>query len=322
MRPCRYDPKLSAYEALEGNFSCDHTPLAPLGSKAIAHDTPQQRATWVPHGHCGWLAGPAMDHCRCFTIFNPKTRGTSIVNTFHWSESNRFSVPRITPEEQIVTAAKNLATAIKSGPLLNIPSPTLQTDIDKLCKIFQETADRISTTKLAPTSKESSETLNQFATPEEGTTHPRVIEDDSRPRVRIVKSSEKSKPEPAPNPTNSLPTETKKPISSISKSMPKVIAPTYVHKPLPVKNHRYLTRAIVAAAANTTQLEQRQTQSPAPVTHQLLTDIANPPNVLRYKHLIRTNDRSIWEQSMCNELGWLSQGYKSIKGRNTIFFID
>ena len=53
VRPCRYNPKLSAYEALEGNFSYNHTPLAPLGSKVIAHDTPQQRATWAPHGHYG-----------------------------------------------------------------------------------------------------------------------------------------------------------------------------------------------------------------------------------------------------------------------------
>ena len=41
VRPCRYNPKLSAYEALEGNFSYNHTPLVPLGSKVIAHDTPQ-----------------------------------------------------------------------------------------------------------------------------------------------------------------------------------------------------------------------------------------------------------------------------------------
>ena len=29
----------------------------------------------------------------------------------------------------------------------------------------------------------------------------------------------------------------------------------------------------------------------------------------------------MWEQSICNELGCLSQGYKSIKGNDTIFFI-
>ena len=65
-----------------------------------------------------------------------------------------------------------------------------------------------------------------------------------------------------------------------------------------------------------------QLQSLAPVTYQFLIDIINPPSLLKYKHLIKTKDKAIWELGMCNELGCLSQGYKSIKGRNTIFFID
>ena len=39
-RPCRFNPKLSACEALEGSFSYNRTPLAPLGAKIIAHDAP------------------------------------------------------------------------------------------------------------------------------------------------------------------------------------------------------------------------------------------------------------------------------------------
>ena len=34
VRPCRFNPKLSAYESLEGSFSYNRTPLAPLGSKS------------------------------------------------------------------------------------------------------------------------------------------------------------------------------------------------------------------------------------------------------------------------------------------------
>jgi len=91
---------------------------------------------------------------------------------------------------------------------------------------------------------------------------------------------------------------------------------------MPIPLHRYPTRAKAAAAANATQMEQHQLQSPAPVTHQFLTDIVNPPSLLKYKQLITTEDKDIWELGMCNELGRLSQGYKSVKGRNTIFFID
>jgi len=99
------------------------------------------------------------------------------------------------------------------------------------------------------------------------------------------------------------------------------IEPTYMHQPKPITIHRYPTRATVARAAKSTQLEQKQLDSPSPVTYQYITDIVNPPSFLKYKQLIKTKDRAVWEQGMCNELGRLSQGYKTIKGKNTIFFI-
>ena len=187
VRPCRYNPKLSAYEALEGNFSYNHTPLAPLGSKVIAHDTPQQRSTWAPHGHYGWLVGPAMDHYRCFTVFNPKTRGIAIASTFHWSESNRFSVPRISKEEQLVVAAKNLTSALKDGPLPCIPNQNLKSKIDLLCNIFKEASENIITTKLSPIQKESAEELSSIGAPKPSTIKPMIEKNDQHPRVEESK---------------------------------------------------------------------------------------------------------------------------------------
>jgi len=69
------------------------------------------------------------------------------------------------------------------------------------------------------------------------------------------------------------------------------------------------------------QLEQSQLNHPASVTHHFLTDIVNPPSLLKYKNLIKTADKDIWENGMYNKLGRLSQGYGNIKGKNTIFFI-
>ena len=62
MLPFRSNPKLSAYSSLEGKFSHNHTPLAPLGAKVIGFDSPTIRQTWAPHGHYAWLIGPALDH--------------------------------------------------------------------------------------------------------------------------------------------------------------------------------------------------------------------------------------------------------------------
>ena len=71
-------------------------------------------------------------------------------------------------------------------------------------------------------------------------------------------------------------------------------------QPIPTVSYRYPIRATVAAAANTTQMEQMQLQSPAPVTYQFLIDIVNPPSLLKYKHLIKTKDKAIWELGICN----------------------
>ena len=42
-------PKLSAYTALEGEFSYNHILLAPLRSKVIVHDLYDKRRNWIPH---------------------------------------------------------------------------------------------------------------------------------------------------------------------------------------------------------------------------------------------------------------------------------
>ena len=104
-------------------------------------------------------------------------------------------------------------------------------------------------------------------------------------------------------------------------TLPSAIPPTHMFQQNPTAIHRYPTRFKTARAAQSTQLEQSQINNPQPVAYQYLTDIANPPSLLKYKDLIKTSDKIIWERGMCNELGRLAQGYKDIKGRNTIFFI-
>ncbi len=43
LRPCRQNPLLSAHEALEGSFSFDATPMAPLGTEVLVHMKPNRR---------------------------------------------------------------------------------------------------------------------------------------------------------------------------------------------------------------------------------------------------------------------------------------
>ena len=56
------NPNLSAHEQLHGIHDFNATPLAPPGTKCIAHEKSSQRGTWAPHGQHGWYVGAAPEH--------------------------------------------------------------------------------------------------------------------------------------------------------------------------------------------------------------------------------------------------------------------
>ena len=60
---------------------------------------------------------------------------------------------------------------------------------------------------------------------------------------------------------------------------------------------------------------------PSPIFNFDTYNIENPPNELKYKDLIQSKDKHLWVQSICNELGCLSQGFRYVKGNNTLYFI-
>ncbi|KAL7480206.1 hypothetical protein ACHAW6_011040 [Cyclotella cf. meneghiniana] len=65
MRPCTQNPNLSAHEALEGMFSFDATPMAPIGTECMVHVKPNRRHTWGYHSIKAWYFAPALNHYRC-----------------------------------------------------------------------------------------------------------------------------------------------------------------------------------------------------------------------------------------------------------------
>jgi hypothetical protein len=77
----RLNPKLSAYAQLHGNFDFNLTPLAPPGTKIVAHNKPDKRNSWDPHGNTGWYTGPTMEHYRCYEVYIPKTQAYRIADT-------------------------------------------------------------------------------------------------------------------------------------------------------------------------------------------------------------------------------------------------
>ena len=69
LQTSRSDPSKSAYEALEGKFDYNKTPLAPPGTKALIYEAAARRASWAPHAVDSWYLGPAMKHYRCGHYF-------------------------------------------------------------------------------------------------------------------------------------------------------------------------------------------------------------------------------------------------------------
>ena len=84
LRPSRMNPKHSAWSQIHGHFNFNRTPIAPLGTKVLVHEKPQNRASWDPHRVEGWYIGPALESYRCFKTYIPKTRAERITDTVAW----------------------------------------------------------------------------------------------------------------------------------------------------------------------------------------------------------------------------------------------
>jgi hypothetical protein len=65
LRPCRQNPLLSAHKALEGSFSFDATPMAPLGTEVLVHMKYNQQQMWGYHESKAWYLLHAANHSCC-----------------------------------------------------------------------------------------------------------------------------------------------------------------------------------------------------------------------------------------------------------------
>jgi hypothetical protein len=88
LRTSRINTKLSAATHIYGQYDFNRAPMAPPGTRIIAHETPNRRRTWAPHGQDGWYIGPALEHYRCYTVYITKTRGDRIVETVDFFPRN------------------------------------------------------------------------------------------------------------------------------------------------------------------------------------------------------------------------------------------
>ncbi|KAL7550663.1 hypothetical protein ACHAWF_013882 [Thalassiosira exigua] len=85
LRPCRINPKISAYTYLECHHDYNHVPFVPMGWRALVYEDPERRASWAYHGVEGFAVAPAPDHYRCTTCWIPSTGGERKSDTVMFS---------------------------------------------------------------------------------------------------------------------------------------------------------------------------------------------------------------------------------------------
>ena len=77
-------PLLSAWEAFNGPFNFDTTPLGPIGFRVLIHNKPSTRASWAFRARDGFYVGPALLHYLCFQVVDTTTKYTLISDTIEF----------------------------------------------------------------------------------------------------------------------------------------------------------------------------------------------------------------------------------------------
>jgi hypothetical protein len=123
LRTSRINPKLSVATHIFGQYDFNRAPMAPPGTRIIAHESPNRGRTWAPHGQDGWYIGPALEHYRCYTVYITKTRGDRIVETVDFFPE-KITLPFPSAQDLATQAAADLTHALlhpqPAGPFCKI----------------------------------------------------------------------------------------------------------------------------------------------------------------------------------------------------------
>jgi hypothetical protein len=155
LRTSRINPKLSAATHIYGQYDFNRAPMAPPVTRIIAHETPNRRRTWAPHGQDGWYIGPALEHFRCYTVYITKTRGERVVETVDFFPKH-FTLPFPSAQDVATKAAAELTHALlhqqPAGPFCKVgDEQTLA--LKRLADIFVGARRQTSRVVIPPTKR-------------------------------------------------------------------------------------------------------------------------------------------------------------------------
>lgn len=169
LRPSKLNPKISAYNLINGTFDFNKTPLAPAGTKTIVHDSCKERASWAKHGSCGFYIGPALHHFRCYKNFMVTTKSIRTSNTVEFFPvkcENHY----LSEVEQINILIQDLITIV-SNPTRNVPSIEYGDELNNALRTMQ---------RLMCCNADGTQRYDKSTTKDQGV----AVPDRPRPRTR------------------------------------------------------------------------------------------------------------------------------------------
>ena len=291
LRTARTNPKLSAYAYLYGNFDFTATPLAPPGTKLVAHIDPTNRGTWELNGEVGWYVGPAMDHYRCITAYFLRTRTTRICDTVTFSP-HEVAFPRVTLKDQLIQAAEDIVNILAAPPATTVP--TLRTG-DPVKNALVEIAEHLHNIEEIPNH----------------------LEDAQAARVPKV-----TKKNPAVAKLPRVPhADEEKPFSLLQEHSTNPKRIHFRNPPTHEYNLRTRTRQS-STGTNFRSLALLQLQAQEVFTMRVHNIYRPDGQKETIDSVLKGSDRIIWAQSLSNEWGRLAQGNdNNVMGTDTIEFI-
>ena len=298
LRAARCNPRLSAYSCIFGTFNFMSTPLAPPGTKVVAHIHPDKRGSWELNGEVGWYVGPSLNHYRCLQCYLPRTREVRHCDTVEFIP-HQIPFPSVTLKEFLIQAASDIITILTQRKKPSIPS--LEAG-DPTRNALLQLAEQLKRIQLLP---EPVHTVKDFNT---------------APAPRVEEIPVDNNPHVIPD-DESIIENQQQPPRVAQKHLPTSILTTHSIQP---KNIRF---------SNTTDHKYNLRSKSNPTPHHIADMLYNVKHTIHHIYtedgkketvdsLIEGSNSKIWMRSLSNEWGRLAQGNQNnINGTDTIDFI-
>jgi hypothetical protein len=132
--PSRFNSSISAYEQAHGPFNYTATPFLPPGYKVSFHQKTEQRGSWANQALPGYAVGPAMDHHRVISVFDPATQRVKYTDT--WALHGEDTIlPGASKLDLLTAAMNNLGSHLQAYTATPISDPAAAATYQSLCTL-------------------------------------------------------------------------------------------------------------------------------------------------------------------------------------------